>query len=108
MGSIIEESILDYAESKLLGNIPHPSLINHLCIKGVQNSMKRRKVAARPFFSLVGALKALVESKEGERKENTRNRKRADTEVPKEPAPIVVAKEEANSEENRGFEAYLE
>ena len=34
VGKIIKESILDYAESKFSRNIPHPSLITLLCIKG--------------------------------------------------------------------------
>ena len=33
-GEIIEEPILDYAKGKFLGNIPHPTLITLLCIKG--------------------------------------------------------------------------
>ena len=35
VGKIIEESILDYVENKFLRNIPHPSMITLLCIKGV-------------------------------------------------------------------------
>ena len=34
VGRIIEESILDYIKGKFLDNIPHPSLITLLCIKG--------------------------------------------------------------------------
>ena len=34
LGRIIEESILEYAKGKFTGNIPHPSLITLLCIKG--------------------------------------------------------------------------
>ena len=34
MGNIIQESILDNAQSKFSGNISHPSLITLLCIKG--------------------------------------------------------------------------
>ena len=34
VGRIIKESILDYAEKNFSGNIPHPTLITLLCIKG--------------------------------------------------------------------------
>ena len=34
LGRIIEESILEYAKGKFTGNIPNPSLITLLCIKG--------------------------------------------------------------------------
>ena len=34
VGKIIKESILDYAKNNFLGNIPHPSLITLICIKG--------------------------------------------------------------------------
>ena len=34
VGKIVERSILDYANNNLLGNIPHPTLITLLCIKG--------------------------------------------------------------------------
>ena len=55
-------------------------------------------------LSLHGALKALVESKMGERRENGRERKRAETvEVPKEPAPTTMLVEESDSKENRGL-----
>ena len=59
--------------------------------------------------TLAGVYKAPVESKEGERIEKTRKRKRAGTtKEPKEPAPITVPKEEATSEEMGDFEAYVE
>ena len=34
LGKIIKESILNYVENNFSGNIPHPSLITLLCIKG--------------------------------------------------------------------------
>ena len=34
MGKLVEQSILDYAENSFSGNIPHPTLITLLCIKG--------------------------------------------------------------------------
>ena len=80
MGRIIEESILDYVESKFSRNIPHPSLITHLCInEGVKfNDDEERYPKASPL-TLFGTLKAPTESKEGERRENTGKRKRVDT-----------------------------
>ena len=35
LGKIVEESILEYSKGNFAGNIPHPSLITLLCIKGV-------------------------------------------------------------------------
>ena len=97
MGRIIEESILDYAESKLLGNIPHSSLITHMCIKGgVKFNEEEERCPKASSLTLAGALKAPVESKEEEGKENIRKRKRVDTEVPKEPTSTTVAEEEAS------------
>ena len=69
------------------------------------NEDKERYPKASPL-TLAEALKASVESKEGERRENTRKRKRAHTEVPKETAPTAVVEEEASSEERGGFEPY--
>ena len=34
VGRIIKESILDYVENNFSGDIPHPTLITFLCIKG--------------------------------------------------------------------------
>ena len=34
LGRIIKESILEYVKKNFIGNIPHPSLITLLCIKG--------------------------------------------------------------------------
>ena len=34
VGKIVEQSILNYAENSFPGNIPYPSLITLLCIKG--------------------------------------------------------------------------
>ena len=100
-------SILDYAKSKSSGNIPHPSLITHLCIKGdVKFNEDEERCPKASLLTLARALKAPVESEKGERKENTRKRKRVNTEVPKEPAFTAVAEEEANREEMGGFEAY--
>ena len=97
---IIEESILDYVESKFSGNIPYPSLITYMCIKGGVkfNEEEERCPKASPL-TLTGALKALVESEKGERRENTRKRKRANTKVHRELIPTAIAEEEASSEE---------
>ena len=34
LGRIVEESFLEYAKENFARNIPHPSLITLLCIKG--------------------------------------------------------------------------
>ena len=98
VGRIVEESILDYEQSKFLGNIPHPSLITFLCIKrGVKfnEAEEERSPKASPL-TLAGVIKALVESEEGERREkpNRKRKREKAVEQPKEPAPTVVSKEE--------------
>ena len=57
VGRIIEESIMDCAENKFSGNIPHPSLITHLCIKGGVkfNEVEERCPKASPL-TLASAL----------------------------------------------------
>ena len=68
----MEESILDYVEGKFSRNIPHPSLITLLCIKGgvkFSEEEEKRCLKASPL-TLAEVLKALVESEEGERREN--------------------------------------
>ena len=64
----MEESILDYAEGKFSGNIPHPSLIKLLCIKGGVkfNEVEEERCSKASPLTLVGVFKALVESEEGE------------------------------------------
>ena len=59
---------------------------------GVKFSEAEEERCSKAFpLSLTGALKAPVESEEGERRENSRKRKSAETvEVSKEPAPITV------------------
>ena len=64
VGKIMEESILDYTEGKFSGNIPHPSLITLLCIKGgskVNEVEEERFLKASPL-TLARVFKALVES----------------------------------------------
>ena len=107
----MEESILDYAEGKFSGNIPHPSLNTLLCIKGgvkFNEEEEERCTKASPL-SLAGVLKALGESEEGERREKTRKKKKAETkEKPKEPTPIAVSDEVTSCEEKGEYEAYEE
>ena len=57
----------------------HPSLITLLCIKGGVrfNEVEEERFRKASPFTLDGALKALVESEEGERREKNRKRKRA-------------------------------
>ena len=111
VGKIVEESILDYEQGKFSGNIPHLSLFTLLCIKeGVKfnKAEEERCLKASPLI-LARVRKALVKSEKGERREKTRKRKRARTvEDPREPSPITLPEEEANSEEIKDFEAYAE
>ena len=105
---IIEESILDYIKGKFSRNIPHPSLITLLFNKGgvkLNKEVEERCPKASPL-TLDGVLKVLVEIEEGERREKTKKRKMVETEEPKDQAPTAMSEEEANSEENGGYEAY--
>ena len=81
MGIIVEESILDFEQSKFSGNIPHPSLITFLCIKGGVkfNEVEEERSPKASHLTLVGVLKALVESEEGEKREKTKKMKGAET-----------------------------
>ena len=75
---IIKESILDYAEDKFSRNIPHPSLITFLCIKGgVKLSDEEEEKCPKSFpLTLIGITKTPVEGEEGKRRHN-KNRKMA-------------------------------
>ena len=59
-------------------------------------------------LTLDGVLKALVESKGGERREKAKKRNRAEIEEPKDQPHAAVFKEGASSEEMWGYEAYSE
>ena len=73
---IIKESIWDYAENNFSGNIPHPSLITLLCIKGgVKFKEEEEKSLKASPLTLIGALKASIE---GEEVERIRKRKRTE------------------------------
>ena len=103
MGKIVKESNLDYVRGKFSRTIPHPSLITPLCIKGgvkFNEGEEERCPKASPL-TLAGVLKALVKSKEGEKREKpTKKRKRAEiAKQPREPAPTTVFEEKASSEE---------
>ena len=68
MGKIIKESILDYVENNFSGNIPHPSLITLMCIKGdVKVNEEEEKSPKASPLTLNGALEALVVGEEVER-----------------------------------------
>ena len=70
------------------------------------NEVEEERCPKASPLALVGVHKALVESEEGKRREKTRKMKRVGTaEEPREPAPIIVLEEEANSEEMGDFEA---
>ena len=103
MGKFIKESILDYVKNNFSRNIPYPSLITLLCIKGgrgVKFNEEEEKSPKTSRLTFIGALKARVE---GEKVERIRKRKRTE-EQPRETVPTVEAEEESYSEENEGFE----
>ena len=64
VGRIVEESIFHYEHSKFSGNIPHPSLIIVMCIKGdVKFNEVEEERSPKAFpLTLPGVLKAPVES----------------------------------------------
>ena len=73
------------------------------------NEAEEERFPKASHLTLAGVRKAPMESGEGERRVKTRKRKRArTTEEPMEPAVITVLEEEAISEENGDFEAYVE
>ena len=96
VGKIIKESILDYVENNLSGNIPHPSLITLLCIKGGVkfNEDEENSPKASPL-TLTGVLKPPIE---GEEVERIRKRKIVETEQPRESVPLVEAEAELKHE----------
>ena len=55
---IIKEFIQDYAENNFSGNIPHPTLITLLCIKGgVKVVEDKEKSLKTSHLTLIGVLK---------------------------------------------------
>ena len=81
VGKIVKESNLHYVRGKFSRNIPHPSLITLLCIKGGVkfNEGEEERCSKASPLTLTGVLKALVKSEEGEKREKPiRKRKRAD------------------------------
>ena len=67
VGKVIEESILDYEKGKFSGNIPDPSLITLLCIKGGVkfNEGEEERCPKASHLTLTIVRKALVESEKG-------------------------------------------
>ena len=103
VGKIVEQSILDYAENNFSRNIPHPSLITLLCIKGSVTFNETEEKYTRP--SSLTLTRVLKTPAQGEEVERARKRKRAYTNLPREEAPAV--EEEPETEEMGGFEDYL-
>ena len=68
MGRIIEQSIQDYVDEKFSGNIPYPSLITFLCIKGDVkfSDIEEEKCPKASLLTLTGITKGLVEGEEEE------------------------------------------
>ena len=68
VGKFMEQSILDYPENNFSGNIPHPTLITLLCIKGGVTFNKREERCPRSSpLTLTGVLKAPAQGEEVER-----------------------------------------
>ena len=69
LGRIVEDSVLEFVKRNFTGNIPHPSLITLLCIKGGGgvkfNEDDERCPKTSPLI-LIRVLKAPVESEERE------------------------------------------
>ena len=99
----MKESILDYDENNFSRNIPHPSMITLLCIKGGVKFIEEEEKSPKASPTLTRALKAPIE---GEKVERRRKRKRTGKQ-PREPVPTVEAEEENDSvQEIRGFETH--
>ena len=62
LGRIVEDSILEYMKGNFARNIPHPSLITLLCIKGGVkfNDEEEERCPNTSPLTLTGVLKALV------------------------------------------------
>ena len=77
VGRIIEQSIQDYVDEKFSGNIPYPSLITFLCIKGDVKfrDIKEEKFPKSSLLTLTGITKGPVEGEEEEIRQS-RKRKR--------------------------------
>ena len=71
VGKIVEESILEYVRGKFSGNIPHPSLITLLCIRGDVkfNEWEEERCPKASPLTLAGVLQVPLESEEEERRE---------------------------------------
>ena len=106
VGRIIKESILDYTEKNFSSNIPHPSLITLMCIKGGVkfNEDEEQSPKASPL-TLIGLLKSPVE---GEEEKRIRKRKMVETKQPREPVLTVEDEDELEHEERGGLEDYIE
>ena len=63
---------MEYENGNFVGNTPHPSLITLLCIKGgVKFNEEEEEMCPKTLpLTLIGILKAPVESEEEERREN--------------------------------------
>ena len=107
VGKIVEQSIMDYPKNNFLGNIPHPTLITLLCIKGGVTFNETEERCPRPSpFTLTRVLKALAH---GEKVERAIKWKRETIELPREIAPAVEEEPEIEDLGGGGeFEDYLE
>ena len=84
VGRIVEDSILEFMKGNFTGNIPHPSFITLLFIKGGVkfNEEEEKRCPKISPLTLTGVLKDPVESEEREmRVKPTKKRKMAETEA---------------------------
>ena len=91
LGRIVEESVLEYAKGNFAGNIPHPFLITLVCIKGDVkfNEEEDERCPKTLPLTLIGVLKAPIESEEGERRvKPTKKRKRVKTKAKRGTKPL--------------------
>ena len=100
----MEQSILDYAENSFSGNIPNPTLITLLCIKGgVTFNKTEEKCPRASHLTLTRVLKTLAH---GEEVKRARKRNRAATKLLRK--EITIVEEEPETREMGGFKDYPE
>ena len=83
-GRIVEELVLEYAKGNFVGNIPHPSLITLLCIKGGVkfNEEEEERCHKTSPLTFLEVIEAPVESEEGERRVKPKKKiKRVEIEI---------------------------
>ena len=96
----MEQSILNYVENSFSENIPHPTLITLLCIKGgVTFSETKEKCPRASHLTLIGVLKTLAQGEEVERE---RKKRRSAIELPREVTLQLRKSQKLNKEGGGG------